>query len=83
MPKINEYENKIPAFYRRRIIEILLFGHVTALHERHGMKLEDAILDFLELYGIDEEEYQLKSALIIYHRVRNNFIWANIKEKSK
>jgi len=81
MPKVNEYEGKIPAFYRKRTLDILLFAHVTALHERHCMPLEEAIIDFMGLYKIDEDEYPVKSALIIYHRVRNNFIWANIKEK--
>lgn len=80
MPGINKYEGKIPYFYRRRAMEILLFGHVTAMHDRAGMDLEEAIRDFMKFYGIDEEEYPVKSALVIYNRVRNNFIWSNLKE---
>ena len=79
MPGVNKYENKIPYFYRRKTLEILLFGHVTALHEQ-GMTLEEAIKDFQKLYNIDEEEYPVESAKVIYNRVRNNFIWSNLKE---
>ena len=81
MPKTNEYEGRIPAFYRRKTIEILMFAHVTALHERNGVTLEEAIDDFLELYGIPEREYPVESALTTYNRIRNNFIFVNIKEK--
>ena len=80
MARINEFESKIPAFYRKRTIDILLFAHVTALHERHDTPLEAAVKDFLCLYGISDEEYPLDSALRIYHRVRNNFIFSNIKK---
>lgn len=80
MPAINKFEKKIPEFYRRRTLEILLFAHVTALAEQCDMALEPAINNFLELYGIDEDEYPVKSALVTYHRIRNNFIWAEIKK---
>ena len=83
MASVNEYEGKIPAFYRRRILEVMLFAHVSVLHEKYGIKLKDAIKDFMQFYGIDELDYPTESALVIYHRVRNNFIWANIKEKTK
>ena len=80
MPKINKYENKIPAFYRRKTLELLLFAHVTALVEQCDMALEPAVRNFLDLYGIDEDDYPIGSALKIYHRTRNNFIWSNIKK---
>lgn len=80
MPLVNKYEKKIPEFYRRRTLEILLFAHVTALVEQCDMALEPAIRNFLDLYGIDEDDYPVKSALVLYNRIRNNFIWANIKK---
>jgi len=81
MPKANKYEGRIPSFYRRQIMDILLFAHVTAMHERNNMTLEDAIMDFLDLYDVSELEYPIESALTKYNRVRNNFIWTNIKDK--
>lgn len=80
MPAVNKYEKKIPEFYRRRTLELLLFAHVTALYEQCDMGLEPAIRSFLSLYCIDEEDYPVKSALVTYHRIRNNFIWADIKK---
>lgn len=80
MPGINKYEGKIPYFYRRRTLEVLMFGHVTALREANDMKVNDAIKHFMKTYGIDEEEYSIENALVIYHRVKNNFIWSNIKK---
>ena len=81
MPKTNAYEGKIPAFYRRKTIDMLMFAHVTALHERYDVKLEDAIDDFLDLYGVDEDDYPIESARTTYNRIRNNFIWTKIKDK--
>ena len=80
MPKINAYEGKIPAFYRRKTIELLMFAHVTALHEKYDVPLMDAIFDFIKMYGINEDEFPIESALTTYHRIRNNFIWCNIKK---
>jgi hypothetical protein len=80
MPRNKEYENRIPAFYRRQIIDIMLFVHVTTMHERNKMELKEAIKDFFLLYGIDEEEYPLATALKVYHRVRVNFLWTSIKD---
>ncbi len=81
MPRTNEYEGKIPMFYRRRTLELMMFTHVTLLHERYEFTLEAALDDFLEMYGIDEKEYPVESALTIYNRIRNNFVWCNLKEK--
>ena len=46
MPGINKYEGKIPTFYRRRAMELIMFAHVTAMYERKGMTLDEAIKDF-------------------------------------
>ena len=83
MPKIKEYENRIPAFYRKSTIDIMLFTHVTAMHFRNGMELKEAILDFYDMYGIDELEFPINNALKVYSRVRNNFLWQEMKRKLK
>ena len=81
MPKVKKYEGRIPAYYRRSALDLMLFTHVTAMCERNKMILEEAIEDFFDLYGISTEEYPLESALTTYNRVRNNFIWANLNDK--
>ena len=80
MPRNKEYENRIPAFYRKNTLDVMLFVHVTAMHERNKMELKDAINDFFSLYGIDEEEFPMGNALKVYHRVRVNFLWTSFKD---
>ncbi len=80
MPRNKEYENRIPTFYRRQTIDIMLFVHVTAMIERNGMEIKDAVNDFFSLYGIDEDEYPIGTALKVYHRVRVNFLWTSLKD---
>lgn len=81
MPKVKKYEGRIPAFYRRSALDLMLFTHVTALCERTDMNLDDAIIDFFDLYGISDSEFPIESALTTYNRIRNNFIWTKIKDK--
>lgn len=83
MPRIKEYENKIPAFYRKSTIDIMLFVHVTAMYYRNKMELKEAIEDFYDLYGIDELEFPIANALKVYSRVRNNFLWKEMQQKMK
>jgi len=79
MPKNKEYINKIPAFYRRDTLDILLFAHVTAMRERRGMTIRAAIYDFFELYGFNEDDYPIESALVTYNRIYHNFVYTKIK----
>jgi len=80
MPKSKEYENRIPKFYRRQTLDIMLFVHVTAMISHSDMELKDAVNDFFTLYGIDEEEFPMNNALKVYHRVRVNFLWTSMKD---
>jgi hypothetical protein len=77
MPKVSDYEKKIPSFYRSSAIDIMLFAHVTALVCYKNMTVEDAIDNFLELYQI---EINKSSAKVLYSRMKAKFIWAKIKE---
>ena len=79
MPKCKKYIDKIPAFYRRDTLDILLFAHVTAMKERGGMTIQSAIDDFFELYGFDEDDYPMESALVTYNRIYHNFVYTKIK----
>lgn len=87
MPRTKKYENRIPAFYRRSTIDLMLFAHVTAIREytikddQYTIQLGDAINDFFNLYKIPEQEYEIETALSVYTRVQRNFIWSEIKQK--
>ena len=88
MPRSKEYENRIPAFYRRQTIDIMLFVHVTAIRERSGLdergkryviSIEEAIRDFFKLYCISEDEFPIENAMTVFHRVKANFIYTKIE----
>ena len=81
MPKVKPYEKRIPAFYRRSALDLILFAHITAICKHTDLTIKDGIDDFFDTYGIDHEDYPFESALTIYNNVRNNFIWADIRKK--
>lgn len=88
MPRIKKYENRIPAFYRRQALDIMLFTHVTALREftavdgKYTMKIEAAIDNFMEVYCISEDEFPIESALTTYNRVQQNFLYSELKRNT-
>ena len=79
MPKPKKYIDKIPAFYRRDTLDILLFAHVTAMRARRKMTIRAAIDDFFDLYGFGEDDYPMESALVTYNRIYHNFVYTKIK----
>lgn len=85
MPKVKPYEQRIPAFYRRSALDLMMFAHVNALifvasKNKTEISIEDGIFDFLNFYGIDTNEYPIDSALTTYNRIRVNFIWTELKK---
>jgi len=81
MPKIKPYERKIPAFYRKSILDVMMFAHVTAIMNNTDMTIRDAIEDFMTLYGINYDDYPIDSALVSYNHIRNNFLWKESREQ--
>ena len=80
MPRVKPYMKKIPAFYRKQAIDIMLFAHVTAL-EQYQMPITDAILNFRETYDLTEDDYPMESAQVTYTNMKNAFLWRRIDEK--
>ena len=87
MPRNKEYENKIPAFYRKSVLDLMLFTHATAVREFQGtddngkylMTVEQAVQNFFDTYCISDNEFPMESALTTYTRMRHNFIWSEMK----
>ena len=80
MPRSKPYAGKIPAFYRKQTIDILMFAHVTAL-KQYQMPIADAILNFRDIYGLTEDDYPMESARVIYSQMHNAFLWRCIKDE--
>ena len=81
MPRIREFEKKIPAFYRKTAVDIMMFAHVNAIMNNTCMTIEDSIYDFMTMYGIDPEDYPIDTAKVTYNRLKNNFLWKETREK--
>lgn len=77
MPKPKKIELSIPAFYRRQAIDILLFGHVTALLPEKTIR--EAVYNFIETYSIDPADYDIDTALVVYNNMKQKFLYAQIK----
>ena len=76
---MSAYKNKIPAFYRKQTIDIMLFAHVTAMC-KYGFSIKDAVEDFRKTYNLNEDNYPLDSALVSFSNMRNCFIWNELKD---
>ena len=80
MPRNKPYAGKIPAFYRKQTIDILMFAHVTAL-KQYQMPISDAIFNFRDTYGLTEDDYPMDSARVTYSQMHNAFLWRCIKDE--
>jgi len=71
---------RIPAFYRKQAIDIMLFAHVTAL-QQYQMPIEEAIVNFRTCYGLSEDDYPTDTARVTFSNMRNAFLWQEIKQR--
>jgi len=79
MTNPNSYRNKIPIFYRKQTIDIMLFAHVTAMC-KYGYTIKESIEDFKQTYNLNEDEYPLESALVTFSNMRNAFLWNELRD---
>lgn len=82
MPRQKPYEKKIPSFYRKSAIDIMMFAHVNAIMNNTNMAIKDAIYDFMDMYGISIDDFPIDSALVTYNRIKINFLWKETREKN-
>jgi hypothetical protein len=79
MPKEKKFERNIPAFYRKNAVDIMLYTHVTVMI-RDGMTIRKGIYDFLDFYNISPDDYDIDTAMVTYHNMRQKFMYASIKD---
>lgn len=66
----SQLEKSIPALYRRTALSQLMFGFVTGCRNTlHTITIHDAILMFMDVYGLSPDEYNVDSAKVIYNRM--------------
>jgi hypothetical protein len=77
--KEKPFENKIPAFYKKNAIDLILFGYVIGM--RRGLpavKISKSIELFLDDFGL-QEDYPMDSAIRTHTRVTEDFLWLDKK----
>ena len=78
MPKITGIEARIPAIYRRSALNHMMFGYVTGVRATlHTIPMRDALLMFMESFGLDDDDFNIASALTTYNRMQKEFLNQN------
>ncbi len=71
MPKETTIEAAIPRLYKRPALNLLMFGYVRGAREvLHTVTVKQAISDFMDLFDLDHDQYNIDSALVTFHRMQ-------------
>ena len=75
MPKPSEIEKQIPKLYRQNAINLSLFAYVRGVRAAlHTVTVPQAILMFMDDYGIEPDELNTKSCLTTYNRMQKDLL---------
>lgn len=75
MSKDKPIERIIPAMYKKKAIDQLLFGFVQGAQAAlETVSTEEAILMFLKAYNLSEDDYPLRSARRTVERMKTDYI---------
>ena len=75
MPKGKPFEKGIDALYKRKAVDLLLFGFIQGAQASLGtMTTEEATLMFYKVYELTENDYPVRSAMRAIDRMRIEFI---------
>lgn len=75
MPKETDYKKAIPNLYKRGFLESSIFSWINALkYTMPHLSLDQCLNGFYKFYGINEEEYQRKTAIQTYERMTKELI---------
>lgn len=75
MPRTKEISGKIPRIYQRCALDLMMFGYVCGVRNTlHTITIPQAILMFIEEYEIEIEDFNTKSALVIFNRMQKEMI---------
>ena len=47
---------------------------------REGMNIRQGVYDFLDSYNISPDDYDIDTAMVTYHNMRQKFLYASIKD---
>jgi len=76
VPKEKPIEKKIRNFYKKSAIDLCMFAYVQGFTDAlPNVKIKDAICFWMKKYNISEDDYPIGTAIKIYFRIRQDFIW--------
>ena len=82
MPKETNIESSIPTLYKRNALSLLMFGFVNGVRATlHTITIKEAVYMFMEAYGLNHDDYNSDSALVIYNRMQKDLV--NVKKTSQ
>ena len=71
----SKLEGQIPKLYRRSALNLLMYGFVTGVRATlHTVNVKQAIFMFMEAYAIDDDDFNVDSAMVIYNRMQKEFL---------
>lgn len=80
MPKEKPIERSINAFYKKRALDLLMYGFAdgfkTALP---NVSIKQAVCVFLKKYNLSEDDYPYETAVKNYSNINSAFIWKDSK----
>lgn len=75
MPSLNEIQKQIPALYRQNALNLSLFAYIRGVRAAlHTVTVVQAIDMFMNDYGLEEDDFNRKSALTTYNRMQKYLI---------
>ena len=82
MPSELKYENRIPGLYKRKVLDIFLYGYVSGIIDHlPSVTIRSAINSFLIKHKISEDDLSLDYAVQIYYKMRDEVAEFNKNKK--
>ena len=73
MPSEREFEKRIPALYRRKTMDVFMFGYVSGIIDTlDSVSIKQAITIFLYRHNISEDDFNFDTAIQCYYKIRDD-----------
>lgn len=71
MAQETKFEKEMPAIYKRKMHHHIMLGWVRGQRRLvSGLSIEKAIEGFMDEYKLTEEDFPLRTAMVIYNRMQ-------------
>jgi hypothetical protein len=74
MSKEKPFENRIPAFYKKNAVDLMLFAYVCGMRRAlPAVKTNKCVELYLNEFELSEDDYPLRSAIVTYERLLKDY----------